>query len=334
MLQLCPQISMRLMKFSEIEKFKFIRPECQRILNQSRVDDLYLSIKDITNNFENQYYPFGCITLSETSNDSKIHILDGQHRLAVFERIFLESKMDVSFFCQWITVKDSIANENLFKHINDSLPLSILPEGIKRLPISCAVKAMKDKYPAFFSNTKSKRRPYINSDFVEEHLAKSMNLLKKDSISPEEFMYQIEKYNYSLKDKNRHFFTAYGRDVDKFYTKCTDLGGLYVGLITDYSWIYNMFKLEKPTEEENESVANLNNNAYRNIIYERDNHKCKVCTKVTTREEFHMGHITSKHNGGTNQADNICLLCPSCNMSIGKKNIPDFCKMYNIQWNN
>lgn len=331
-IQLHPNIFMKLMKFSEIDKFQFIPPDCQRILNQHRVDELYNNIKIITNDFEKQYNPVGCVTISETLDDSKIHIIDGQHRLSTFNRIFLESKMDISFFCQWIKVEDKAENEKLFKHINDSLPLSILPEGVKRLPISQVVKFMRDKYPSFFSNTKGKRRPLINSDCVEEHLAKVLILLKKDSISTEEFMYLLGKHNNVLKDKNRHYFTTYGRDVDKFYKKCVDSGGLFVGLITDYSWIYDMFNIQKPKEEEEKDEISLNNNAYRNVIYERDEHKCKVCKKATTREEFHMGHIISKYNGGSDQSDNICLLCPSCNMSIGKKNIPDFCKSCNINW--
>jgi hypothetical protein len=331
-IQLHPNIFMKLMKFSEIDKFQFIPPDCQRILNQSRVNELYNNIKIITNDFDKQYNPVGCVTISETTNDSKIHIIDGQHRLATFQRIFQESNMDISFFCQWIKVSDKEENERLFKYINDSLPLSILPEGVKRLPISHVVKIMKDKYPAFFSNTKGKRRPLINSDLVEEHLAKILIILKKDSIHPEEFMSLLDKYNNVLKDKNRHFFTTFGRDVDKFYKKCVDSGGLFVGLITDYSWLYEMFKLQKPKDEEEEEEISLNNHAYRNFIYERDNHNCRVCTKATSREEFHMGHIISKYNGGNNKADNICLLCPSCNMSIGKKNIPDFCKGCNIIW--
>lgn len=332
---LCSAIAMKVMKYSEIEKFKFIRPDCQRIMNQDRINELYNNIRDVTNNFEKQYYPYGCITLSETTDDSKIHILDGQHRLATFNRIFQESNMDISFFCQLIKVKDVSENESLFKSINNSLPLSILPEGIKRLPISYAIKVMRDRYGSFFSNTKSKRRPYINSDCVEEHLGKVMVLLKKESISSEEYMFVLEKYNSVLKDRNRHFFTPYGRDIDKFHKKCSDLGGLYVGLITDYSWVYDMFQLRKPEEKEEkeEETVSLNNNAYRNMIYERDSHKCCVCGKPTSREEFHMGHIKSKSNGGTNTADNICLLCPSCNMSIGKKDIPDFCRTYNIPWN-
>jgi hypothetical protein len=331
-MNLCPVISMKIMKYSEIEKYKFIPPDFQRIMNKDRIDDLYNNIKDVTNNFEKQYYPYGCITLSETTDDSKIHILDGQHRLATFNRIYQESNMDISFFCQLIKVKDAVENENLFKSINNSLPLSILPEGIKRLPISYAVKVMKDKYGTFFSNTRSKRRPFINGDCVEEHLGEVMILLKKETITSDEYMHILEKYNGMLQERNRHFFTPYGRDIDKFHKKCFDMGGLYVGLITDYSWVYNMFGLQKPKEEEDEMVS-LNNNAYRNMIYERDNHKCCVCGKVTSREEFHMGHIKSKSNGGTSKADNICLLCPSCNMSIGRKDIPDFCRVYNIPWN-
>lgn len=333
---LCPDISMKVMKFSEIEKFKFIRPDCQRVINQSRADELYNNIRETTNNFEKQYYPYGCVTLSETTDNSKIHILDGQHRLSTFNRIYQESKMDISFFCQWIKVKDATENEILFKSINNSLPLSILPEGIKRLPISHAVKVMRDRYGAFFANTKGKRRPFINGDIVEEHLGKVMVLLKREIISSDEFMLVLEKYNSILKDRNRHYFTSYGRDIDKFHKKCTDLGELYVGLITDYSWVYDMFGVRKPEEDkgekEDDSVS-LNNNAYRNMIFERDNHRCCVCNKITLREEFHMGHINSKYNGGTSKADNICLLCASCNMSIGKKDIPEFCRVYNIPWN-
>ena len=325
---------MKVMKYSDIEKYEFIHPECQRMMSESRLTEMFENIRKETDNFLNQYNPYGCITLSETKGEeeTKVYVLDGQHRLTVFGRIYKESKMDIMFFCQWLLIDKESDNEILFKRINDSLPLSILPEGLKRMPISKVVSDMKSKYGVFFVVGKGKRRPYINGDMVEEHLGECLKMLGRESIERREFMEVLEKYNEMLSKRNRHYFASYGRDVDKFYVKCEEMGGLFVGLITDYSWVYGMFGLEKKEEEKEEEVS-LGNIAYRNVVYERDGHKCRVCKKEVGREEFHMGHVISRKNGGGNDASNIVLLCPSCNLSIGKQNIGDFCKKISIEWN-
>jgi hypothetical protein len=326
---------MKIMKFSDIQKYNFITPDCQRIMDQSRINLMFESIRRDTNNFQNQYHPFGCITLSETTSDKNIFVLDGQHRLMVFQKIYDESKMDISFFCQYLIIDNETHNDLLFTKINDSLPLSILPQGVKRLPISSVIFAMKELYPRFFSASKTKRRPFIHSDIIEEHLAQVLKLIGRDTITKDDFIESLTTYNNMIRLRNRHFFTTFGRDVDKFYKKCEDMGGLFVGLITDYSWVYSMFGIDKPNDEDDDNDDNqppLNNVAYRNVIYERDNKKCRLCKRPVAKEEFHMGHIISKHNGGHNKLDNICLLCPSCNTSIGKLDIPYFCNKYNIEW--
>lgn len=325
-------MKMKVMKFTELEKFNFIHPDCQRMMSESRLNDMFESIKKETDNFKNQYNPFGCITLSETKHDGKMYVLDGQHRLATFGRVYKESKMDIMFFCQYLIIDDESENDKLFKAINDSLPLSVLPEGMKRMPISKVISEMKKKYDKFFVNSKYKRRPYINGEVVEEHLGVCLKMLGRNTIDKDEFMLMLHNYNEMLSKRNRHFFLTYGRDVDKFYKKCEELGGLFVGLVTDYSWLYGMFGLEKEEEEKEEKEISLSNVAYRNVIYERDDGKCRICKKEVSRDEFHMGHIISKKNGGGTQADNICLLCAGCNVSIGSQNIADFCKKINIQW--
>lgn len=52
-------------------------------------------------------------------------------------------------------------------------------------------------------------------------------------------------------------------------------------------------------------------------------HGILVCTYCDQRIEdvYHVDHILAVANGGTNEIANLCIACPSCNESKGKKDV-------------
>ena len=57
--------------------------------------------------------------------------------------------------------------------------------------------------------------------------------------------------------------------------------------------------------------------------------KCPVCNSVDIlQSEFHGGHIISDKDGGKCTVDNIKPICPTCNISIGSKNMDEYVKEY------
>ena len=58
------------------------------------------------------------------------------------------------------------------------------------------------------------------------------------------------------------------------------------------------------------------------------NGKCYVCNGDITIHTFHAGHKTSVKSGGTNNINNLEILCPSCNLSMGAQDLEEFKKTY------
>ena len=61
--------------------------------------------------------------------------------------------------------------------------------------------------------------------------------------------------------------------------------------------------------------------------------KCICCrVETVTIGNFHVGHITSVANGGTTTLDNLTVLCPLCNCSMGKCNVYEFIDKYKLHY--
>ena len=70
--------------------------------------------------------------------------------------------------------------------------------------------------------------------------------------------------------------------------------------------------------------------AERRVIFDRDGGRCKICGKVVQffrskewhgsryyRQVGHVDHIIPRSRGGQNNAENLRLLCETCNESRG-----------------
>lgn len=58
---------------------------------------------------------------------------------------------------------------------------------------------------------------------------------------------------------------------------------------------------------------------------EKGTSKCFCCKSETiSRANFHCGHVIAHSNGGETTVQNLRPICPSCNMSMGSKNMEDF----------
>jgi 5-methylcytosine-specific restriction endonuclease McrA len=58
-------------------------------------------------------------------------------------------------------------------------------------------------------------------------------------------------------------------------------------------------------------------------------HRCLCCKKVLiTNRQFHVGHVISVKDGGTDEISNLRPICPPCNHSMGTKNMVEFVKTY------
>lgn len=56
-----------------------------------------------------------------------------------------------------------------------------------------------------------------------------------------------------------------------------------------------------------------------------DTHRCFACEKWLVRKtSFKIAYFISILNGGTEQLDNMCPICPECSSAIGDLNLKQF----------
>jgi hypothetical protein len=60
---------------------------------------------------------------------------------------------------------------------------------------------------------------------------------------------------------------------------------------------------------------------------------CQCCMREPiTINNFHAGHVIAERDGGTTTLDNMKPICPLCNGSMGRENMDDFIKRYNLHY--
>jgi len=76
--------------------------------------------------------------------------------------------------------------------------------------------------------------------------------------------------------------------------------------------------------------ASVRDNVWNHYIGDDINkHRCLCCKKVIiTNRQFHVGHVISVKDGGTDEISNLRPICPPCNHSMGSQNMVEFVKSY------
>lgn len=86
-----------------------------------------------------------------------------------------------------------------------------------------------------------------------------------------------------------------------------------------YKELQNMIKLNKRAEKEKEiSGIRLFITKNKGEILEMFNNKCEICG-MDLKEILVVHHKTPISKGGTNEIDNLSVLCPNCHALVHKK---------------
>ena len=285
-------------------------PLCNRDFIEERVNEFYEKL--INYNKENRddtndKIPY--INVIHTAFLNKVlYICDGQHRFYAYKKFY--EKTNVNFKIPYM-MKVCDTKEELINYFKDLNNVFILHEIIledDKIDLLERIKVyMKNKYSKHISQCANPRFPNINIDQLVHHLLNSfkehnyMNIISK-----------MELLNDKIKEECKI------SNID-YYETAMKKQGFFIGFLFIKTECENKRKNIPQTVRNALWTKSFNDNIQGN---------CYVCNGNISYHTFHAGHKISVKMGGNNNINNLEVLCPSCNLSMGSQDLEEFKKVY------
>jgi hypothetical protein len=227
----------------------------QRLVNDQHVDKIYKSLKSqIVEHKQAPVLP-GCLVVCVCAPSSKKWLVDGNHRFKAYSKLLACDGEDLEFFVNWVAVDDEAAAKTVFDLVNKSVPIPRMPQGISMQKPNRVLQHFQDRYPQCFSHatkTDTCRRPHLHPSALQTALGHVLR--HKKDLSAEQIIKELASYNTLLQRKSWRFFQHKPRDtqaaIEKLMRTASSKGGLFLGLFADYDWLYDLFKVPPPEQEE------------------------------------------------------------------------------------
>ena len=169
---------------------------------------------------------------------------------------------------------------------------------------------------------------FIPKNFSKKEIIKEMIKFKKNNKN-----FKNYKDNIDNKDEKKQTFLGLTTDIflsifpKKYINKTKDEE------INEISKGVKSINIEQ--KKNNNTITHKRKKpiqAIKNIVCERDQYKCKICNRQLDYRDIEMGHIKSYKHGGKETIENLCVLCGTCNKSIGSKDVDEFIKEQGLKW--
>lgn len=302
-------------QISELIKDIQIIPEYQRILTSSHIDTIFNNIK---NKLDNKIDPIitGVIQICNHNNDK--YIIDGNHRLHAFKKIYEELKHDLTVIVNYIQVKNQEEAKMLFDQVNMVNPVIFTKVPMSKINI--IFNYFKNKYKKIFKTSDKPRRPHINEIQFQKDIKE---LLEKDNkISEEEIIKKIETLNLELKNGKIYEY----KNCSKYIELAKDKGNFFIGIYIYYNtnWLLDLFNISHKQEKKKKTQipSQIRFEVWEKYMGNTLKGKCVCCKKTDIQiKNFECGHFISEYNNGEISIENLRPICSICNKGMGKKNM-------------
>jgi hypothetical protein len=296
--------------FETFEEFLKKNPQiplCNRDYIEERVNEFYIKLINYNNEVSDGTIPYLNVIHTAFLNNS-LYICDGQHRYYALKKFYEETRMNFKFpyVMKVCETKDEL--RNYFKDLNNIFILHEIILEDDKIDLLERIKVyMKNKYSKHISQSSNPRFPNINIDQLVHFLLNSYK-----GYCYTEIISKMELLNNKIKEECKTSNLEY-------YNLGIKKQGLFIG--------YLFIKTENDNKRK-KIPQTVRNSLWSKTYNDNINGKCYVCNGDITIHTFHAGHKTSVKSGGTNNINNLEILCPSCNLSMGAQDLEEFKKTY------
>ena len=242
------------------------------------------------------------------------HILDGQHRYRAFEKYANTTTEDFSILYKVQHFQDEQQMKKCFFELNDRYDL---PQNVKETlftePRTLLVAHLKSKYPSH--TTSASLKPNYPNIHIDTFVPLIIGMLGGEHV--------VEK----MEQLNSDVGETLSKKDQKRYQQSINKDGLFLAILMH----------KTTTQKKRASIPSV----VRERLWQRDSpdtftSSCACCRRKVSffgsnedsTDQFHAGHYVSVKNGGSDDIDNLRVLCSACNLGMGSKNIDEFKKQY------
>jgi hypothetical protein len=241
------------------------------------------------------------------------HILDGQHRYRAFEKFAKTTPEDFSILYKVQHFEEEEQMKKCFFELNDRYDL---PKNVKDTlftePRQQLVVHLKKKYNSH--TTSASLKPNYPNIHVDTFVPLVIGML-----GGEDVVQKMEQLNSDLGESLR-------KNDPKRFEQGVKKDGLFLAILLNKSVL----------QRKRAGIPSV----VRDRLWQRDSPDtttsgCVCCRRSVSffgsedsQDQFHAGHFVSVKNGGSDDIDNLRILCSACNLGMGSRNIDEFKAQY------
>ena len=314
---------------NHISKNDFITPECQRDLDEGRLEDLlkvYVSKKN-PSFFMNETRPIQLGIF-----DGKTYIIDGQHRLTIIPKLCNEyGYYDhlIMVYIEQHSTMDEINQRFIDANIDNTrlpIPVDELKSGAKN-QFYTELKALLKQYykKSFATNSKNLGKITIDqlmNDLGTNHFKSRFQLTDSNKA----FLFLVEKSKKFIEDVDYMHFINTTLLVGP--EKNVINSGMIFSLKRNNSikWLFDdKLRARHQWRQKKKKISKTIRRRVWNDFSSNSEECCPLCVDMISIDNFHASHIIPEAKGGKVLIDNLVPLCSKCNIEMGTKTMEEYC---------
>lgn len=313
-------------RWSQVQIPDFQRPEDQLHL-QCIIDDWLAKLNT------KSWLPLGIITVAMRLDGTNV-IVDGQHRVAAIRHIALhhpEHLPTMDYPVCRIACQEPDEEYELFDKINRNKPV---PLAASQRETGCRFEIerfFRGEYKPFLKESQRPRPPHLS-------LLGLRNALDQVVFPPEwtgEGMRDLlSQWDRFFLNRSVHEWSQWNVSPEHL-EKCRNAHGqpCFFSLFKEHEWLYRMIDDPNPANHDHTPLWCMPRKPIpkkrRIHVWERDcgnslYGQCAACKQPVSHEHWEIGHRKARCRGGSDEVDNLLVLCKTCNRDMGIRHVDEY----------